>query len=248
MGSEMCIRDRGKGNLIAKTVWFPLLIAGCFLIGWMIPIFYYWTGSGQNRLAPEFQEGYWSLLGFGTLSWFVIPWLPMRKPAAGEETKAFQFDIRLLLLITSIVAVVTAAGSKGPIALSVLLGVTAFVALARMVAKELSWKFQIGALLACMYLPYVWFFFTGSFRSIGWSTIVGYAIGLPAFLPSFFLAGLFGTHVDEAIWLMILLLVVEVAIGFWVIRIGPRCAVVYFVFAILMSILGSMILDVLMRM
>ena len=239
---------------LAKFVYFPGLLLGCFILGWMIPTFYEWTDSNQGRPAPVLVQAAWSLLGFGILSWFLIPWLPMtaadaeivNTPATREESNPFQFNLRWLFASTTIVAIVVTGIRNGPVAFCVLLGVVVFVGASLMVSKELSWKWQLCALLGCMYFPFAWLLVWKTFRNASWTILLG-AIGLPAFLPTAILARTFGRHPDEVIWLYILLTAAEITIGFWLIRRGPRHATSYLVFAMLMSIIGSMFLNMGMR-
>jgi hypothetical protein len=133
------------------------------------------------------------------------------------------------------------------VAFCILLWVVAFVASSRMVVKELTWRWQLVALLGCMYLPYAWTLFPGSFKGLNWTMVFG-AIGLPTFLPTFLLCGFFNTRSEEMVWLWILLTAVEIAIGLWLVRTGPRRTIAYFVLVMLMSIYGSMFLNALVRM
>ena len=170
----------------------------------------------------------------------------MNAAAAKDESNPFQFNLRWLFTITTIFAIAIAGISNGPVAFSVLLLVVAFVGASLMVAKELSWKWQLCALLGCMYFPFAWLLVWKTFRNASWTILLG-AIGLPAFLPTAILATTFGRHPDEVIWLYILLTAAEITIGFWLIRRGPRHATSYLVFAMLMSIIGSMFLNMGMR-
>jgi hypothetical protein len=237
----------GGKQKLAKTVFFPLFVLGCFIFGWMIPNFYDWSGANQSRSSPAFDEATWSLLGFGVLSWLFIPWLPMKEPSLDDAKKPFQFNLRMLLAVTTIVAIGIASATHFTIAFCISLWVIAFVATSRMVAKDLTWRRQLAALLACMYFPYVWTLFPGTFKGLSW-TIVFNAVGLPTFFPTFFLCGFFGTRSEEMVWLWILLTLVEVAIGAWLIRTGARRTITYFVVVMLMSIYGSMFLNALVRM
>ena len=240
---------------LAKVVYFPGLLLGCFIFGWMIPTFYEWTDSNQGRPTPVLVQAAWLLVSIGILSWFLIPWLPIRATAASdsqvataqEQSNRFQFNLRWLFVITTIVAIAIAGISNGPVAFCCLLWVVAFVGASLMVAKELSWKWQLGALLACMYLPFAWVLVWKTFRNASWTALIG-VIGLPALLPGATVAGLFGKHPDQFIWLYILLTAVEIAIGFWLIRTGPRRTTAYLVLVMLLSIYGSMFLNIVARM
>jgi hypothetical protein len=170
----------------------------------------------------------------------------MNTPAVRQASNTFQFNLRLLFTITTIVAVVIAGISNSPVVFSILLCVVAFVGASLMVSKELSWKWQLWTLLACMYFPFAWVLVWKTFKNASWAILIG-VIGLPAFLPATILARSFGKHPDQLIWLFILLTTVEIAVGFWLIRTGPRRTTAYFVLVMLMSIYGSMFLNMGMR-
>lgn len=234
-------------SMLAKTLFFPMFVVGCFVVGWMMPTFYDWSGADQSHSTPAADLACWSLVGFGVLSWLVIPWLPMSEPTIIAERKPFQFNLRRLLAITTMIAIVIVGMTRFSVAFCILLWVIAFVAVARMIAKELSGRWQLAALLSCMYFPYVWAFVPGEFSGGNWAVILGGAIGLPAFLPTFFLGGLLGVRSETIVWLWILMTAIEIAIGILLIRSGPRRTIAYFVLVMLMSIYGSMSLNALMR-
>ncbi len=232
---------------LAKAVFFPILNMGSFLVGWMIPTFYDWSGADQSHSTPSADQAVYSLIGFGVLAWLVIPWLPRKDASVDEEGKPFQFHLRVLLAITSLVAISIAGLTNFPVAFCVLLWVVGFVAATRIIANELSWRWQLATLLACMYFPFAWVLFSGEFKELSFTTVCG-AIGLPAFLPSLFVGALFDQHVAKTVWLWGMLVACEIAIGLWLIRLGPRRTIAYFVLVMLTSTIGSMVLNALMRM
>lgn len=233
---------------MTKTVFFPALVLALFIVGRMIPPFYDWTGANQSYSTPALDHAIWSLISFGCLAWFVIPWLPMKEAPAKEvptksEPRRFQFNLYSLMVLTAIVAVLFAMIANQSVVTCVLFWVVAFVAAVRMVVKNLCWKWQFSALLACMYFPYSWLIASGEFKNIKIELVLG-AVGLPSFVPSVCLARMFfETHPLEIVWLWILLTAIEVAIGFWLIRIAPKCTIAYFVLVMLLSIYGSLFLN-----
>lgn len=241
-----------KQKWTAKTVYFPAFVLACFIVGWMIPTFYDWSGANQSYSTPAFDQMFWSLLAFGGLAWFVIPWLPFgdtdTDEALKEESpresppKRFQFNLRSLLVLTAVVAVLLALIANCFALFGVLIWVVMFVSAVRMIVKHLSWQWQLSALLACMYFPYVWAFASKSVKNQSVELLFG-AIVLPSFVPAMFLGRMFHTRPMEIIWLWCLLLVAEVAIGFWLIRKAPKCTIAYFVLVMLMSIYGSLFLN-----
>lgn len=245
---------------LAKTVFFPAFLLALFIVGWMIPTFYDWSGADQSYSTLAFDQMYWSLIAFGCLTWFVIPCLPM-EDAVNEDTlaedppeekasfernpKRFQFNLYSLMVVTTILAILLAllAHQSVVLRLSILIWVVAFVSVVRMIVKDLPWKWQFSALLACMYFPYVWVLTERAFKNASWELLCS-AIGLPCFVPVVFIGRfVFGTRAENMVWLWILMVVVEAAIGFCLIRKLPRCSIAYFVLVMLMSIYGSMFLN-----
>lgn len=242
---------------MAKTVYFPALVLGCLAVGWMIPTFYDWSGADQSYSTPALDQMVWSLVSFGCLAWLVIPWLPMKeattqqalaeKVSAESAPKRFQFNLYSLLVLTTIVAILFAVIVKQSVVISILIWVVAFVCAVRAIVKHQSWRWQFSALLACMYLPYAWLFSSTAFKNLSGELVLG-TVGLPSFLPSVFLSRMFfKTHPGEMVWLWILMTAAEVTIGFGLIRLAPKCTIAYFVLIMLMSIYGSLFLNLGMR-
>jgi len=234
---------------LAKHVFFPLLVLGCLFVGLMIPTFYDWSGAGQRHSTPAAQQALWALVSFGVLSWFVIPWLPLNVSfltEAQDDSGPFQFNIKMLLAITTIIAVMIAGLLNGPAVFGILLWVVAFVGASLMVSNQLSWKWQFSALLAIMYLPFAWLLFPETNRTLGWE-VVFISIGIPAFLPTAVVASSFDQHPGQMFWLYFVLTAIEAAIGFRLIRTGQRRTAAYFVLVMLLSVYGSIFLNAVMR-
>jgi hypothetical protein len=51
--------------------------------------------------------------------------------------------------------------------------------------------------------------------------------GLPAFLPAALLGRLFNQNMHHAFWLALLLTALEMVIGIWMIRLGPKRTIAY---------------------
>jgi hypothetical protein len=237
---------------ISKTVYFPGLLLGCFVVGWMIPTFYDWTGADQSYSTPAFDQMIWSLVGCGGLAWLVIPWLPLKKAptrqSLGEKAspqttpKRFQFNLHALLVLTTIAAVLFAVIASHFVAVCILIWVVGFVAGVGMIVRHTSWKWQFSALLACMYFPFAWVFTSSAFNQMNVELLLG-AVGLPSFVPTVFIGRLLDTRAQEILWLWVLMVAIELVIGFCMTQIGPRCTTAYFVLVMLMSIYGSLLLN-----
>lgn len=239
-------------NWMTKVVYLPALVLACFIVGWMVPTFYDWSGANQSYSTPEFDQMFWSLIVFGCLAWFVVPWLPMKdapvetvslkETMTGVKSKRFQFNLYPLLMAMMGAAIFFALISHQSVVLCILIWVVAFVAAVRMIVKHLRWRWQFSALLACMYFPFAWVISAKFFKDLNAELLMG-AMGLPSFLPALFLGRMFDTHVKEIVWLWGVLMVVELAIGFWLIRKSPKGTIAYFVLVMLISIYGSMFLN-----
>ena len=64
--------------------------------------------------------------------------------------------------------------------------------------------------------------------------------GMPAFVPAALLGKLFGQQFFESQWLAFLLTAVEFVIGVWMMRLGPKRTVAYFLIVMQVSALGSL--------
>ncbi|EMI40761.1 hypothetical protein [Rhodopirellula sp. SWK7] len=64
--------------------------------------------------------------------------------------------------------------------------------------------------------------------------------GMPAFLPAALLSQVFGQHSQESQWLAFSLTAFELAIGIWIIRLGPKRTITYFLLVMQISAVGSL--------
>ncbi len=73
---------------------------------------------------------------------------------------------------------------------------------------------------------------------------------LSAGMPGIFMLtvfSLFGANPLQSGWFAILITLAQIAIGLWLIRVGPRPAITYLLFLMLSSLMGSLIFDALVR-
>ena len=95
------------------------------------------------------------------------------------------------------------------------------------------------ALLGVMTLPYAWVLGYDELDRMLPALFVMIG-GLPAFVPAALLGKLFGQHFFESQWLAFLLTAVEFVIGVWMMRLGPKRTVAYFLIVMQVSALGSL--------
>jgi heme A synthase len=98
-----------------------------------------------------------------------------------------------------------------------------------------------------MYMPYAWVFTENDFGDMSPKLFFG-ALGLPAFLPAMLAGRWFEQHIQNTVWLFVLLMVIEFAFGCWLIKLGPKRTLMYLVLIVAMSIFGSFVLNALIRM
>ncbi len=234
------------GKRLPGILIYPLLIATSVLVGWLIPAFYDWTGSDQSRPSPLIGQTALGLVVGGIIVCLALPWVPIAvEPRDTDRAVPVRFKIRTVLIVTATVAVVIAALMRYPMVVSGgLYGITlCYVVRYWILFRRYRWP--TAALLACMYLPYVWIVLDDApdIRP----AVLWMASGLPAFLPSMLISGLLRQHAQELNWLLLVLTCVECLFGIWLIHLGPRRTIAYLVFVLLLSLFGSFALNALMR-
>lgn len=236
-------------QVLAKLPIFPLLITLSLLVGWFVPAFYDWTGSDQSRPSPLILPTALGLILCGIVACLALPWLPIATdPPTNDLVDKAQFKLRTILVITSFVAVIIASLRTMPmLAVSGVLYGLALCWVVRFGLLHHQFRWPVVSLLACAYFPYVWIVSFGSTSNFQ-PELLWMASGLPAFLPTILFSGLVEQHPQDLGWLSILMVSIELVIGVWIIRLGPKRSIAYFVFLLITSILGSAALNALVRM
>ena len=233
------LRSMDEGKLIPKRVVFPLLIVVSFSIGWNIPAFYDWTGSEQNRISPLVWQTGLLLIAGVTVGWAALPWIPVEHDVQPKsQTARLRFKISTLLGTTAAFAVVIAMLMKFPMVISGILCATAFGHAVWFARLHRQYRLQTAALFACMSLPYVWVVNYDELESI-LPAVLWMASGLPGLVPAGLIAVPTGNRLHDTQWLSVLLTGTELSIGIWMIRRGPRRSIAYFLFVLLLSVIGS---------
>jgi hypothetical protein len=227
-------------KLLSRIPIFPLFIAVSLVVGWSIPTFYEWTDSDQSRPSPLlWKVPLWSAIASATFS-MALPWLPIgTKPPSDAPRTQMRFSVRTLLMITAGVALAIPLLAKFPLVVSGIVCAGMFAYFVAFCVRNPEHRMASTALLACMILPYAW--------------IVGYdeldrllpalavmITGMPALLPAVFLGQMFGQHFQESPWLAFLLTALELVIGVWMIRLGPKRTIGYLLLVMQISALGSL--------
>ena len=226
---------------------FPLLIAVSFVVGWFVPAFYEWTGTDQSRPSPLIGQTASGLTIGAIVVCLLLPWLPIAGDAPqNSRTSAVRFNIRTVLVVTAVLAAIMAALMKFPAAVGGGLCAIAVCYLVRFWILHRGFRWQSAALLACMYLPFVWIVHADHLHVR--LTTIWMALGLPALVPTMWISRLVGQHVEKSAWISMLLTGAQLVLGIWMIRLGPRRTIAYLLFILLMSTFGSFVLNALLRM
>jgi hypothetical protein len=236
----------GSRRNIASFLIFPLLIAVSFLAGWFIPHYYDWTGSDQSRSSPLVGQTALGLIVGAIMIWAALPWLPVADDVSRPaQSFRVRFTTRTMFLMTAAVAVVIVTFTKFPLVASGVLCAFAFCYLVWFWFRFGQNRWQTTALLACMWLPFIW---VVAWDELDYSSeILWLFAGMPAMFPAVMIGSLFGQNPNDALWLAVLLTGAEMTVGAWIIRLGPRRTIAYLVFVLLMSTFGSLGLHALMR-
>ena len=227
-------------RLASRISTFSLFIAASLLVGWFIPRFYIWTDSDQSRPSPLLWQVPLGSIVVSMAFCVVLPWLPIANQTSNKTSQQrLLFSIRTLLLITAMVAVAIALLAKFPLLVSGIVTAGAFMYLIAFCVSNPQHRLATAALVASMSLPYVWIVGYDELGRILPDLLVMFA-GLPAFLPAALLGRLFNQNMHDAFWLALLLTALEMVIGIWMIRLGPKPTIAYLLLVLHVSALGSL--------
>lgn len=227
-------------KLASRISTFSLFIAASLLVGWFIPRFYIWTDSDQSRPSPLLWQVPLGSIVVSMAFCVVLPWLPIANQTSNKTSQQrLLFSIRTLLLITAMVAVAIVLLAKFPLLVSGIVTAGAFMYLIAFCVSNPQHRLEASALVASMNLPYVWIVGHDDPGRILPNLLVMLA-GLPAFLPAAWLGRLFNQNMHDAFWLALLLTALEMVIGIWMIRLGPKRTIAYLLLVFHVSALGSL--------
>lgn len=94
-------------------------------------------------------------------------------------------------------------------------------------------------LVACMALPYSWMVGDEDIGNVLFGLMI-MLVEMPAFLPTALLSIPLEQYVFDMQWLAVLLNALEIIIGIWIIRLGPKRTIAYLLLVIQMSAVGSL--------
>lgn len=226
-------------KLASRLPVFPLFIAVSLFVGWFIPGFYAWTDSDQSRPSSLlWKVPLWSAIASATFC-MVLPWLPIASQSSNDAPRTpMRFSVRTWLMITAAAVAITLL-AKFPLVLSGITSVGAFAYFIVFCVRNPQHRMAGSALSACMILPYAWVVGYDELDRILPMLAVTLA-GMPGFLPAAMISQLFGQYFQELQWLAFLLTAMELVIGIWMIRLGPKRTIAYLLLVMLISAVGSL--------
>jgi hypothetical protein len=157
-----------------------------------------------------------------------------------------RFSLHMLLMLTAGIAVAIALLLKFPLVISGIVCAGAYAYFIAFCVQHPQHRMASAALLACMALPYDWVVGYKELGPILPDLAVMFA-GMPAFVPAALIGRLFGQNIHDTPWLTFLLTAFELAIGIWLIRLGPKRTIAYLLLVLQISVLGSLFFYMLVR-
>ena len=165
-----------------------------------------------------------------------------------DGVKKFQFKLRTIMIVTAGIAAILAIFPKTSLLVlgNGILGLAvANAGWCWIVLRHARWR--IISLFACMYFPFAWMVRFDDPAVIS-GELFWMISGLPAMIPTLFVGGFVYQNLTELTGLTFLLTGIELIIGLWLIRCGPKWAIASNLAAISMSIYGSFGVHALLRM
>ncbi|MFO0941218.1 MAG: hypothetical protein U0930_10655 [Pirellulales bacterium] len=219
---------------------FVTLIACSAAVGWFIPYFYNWTDSDQSRPSPLL----WIVPGVAGAGagvfCCVLPWLPIASPETETDTLSVRrFGLRAILVFTTVVAFAIPLFAKFPMVAGIVVCAIAFLHFIWQAQKHSQSRLPAITLLAGMVLPFVWILGYEERDRILMAVLVMSAC-LPNLLPAAALGAAFGVDFQNSYWIALLLTSVELTLGIWLIRLGPKRTIAFILLVIMISTLSSL--------
>lgn len=217
-----------------------------FVAGYFIPEFYDWTGADQSRPSKWMWIVPLAVSVGGIVFSISLRWLPVPKTWDDGRLISQQYNLRFLLIVTAIVAVASAVGSRQPaVGASLLFWIAvAFVLYRAFRCRKI--RLPIAVMFAAMYLPFVWLF-EGETRSGFTPELLWLSNGLPSLLPAALVIAPLALGRDSFEWIATLMTTLQVLIGLRWMASSPRFAIIFCLFTTIISLVSSLLLHALLR-
>ena len=239
-------------SFLRRIPLFPLCTGISLFVGLIIPSIFEFTEKPAARSRHYGLEK----LAVATLlvtfiACLVIMWLrsnPSSKPIVTANERKLQFGLRQLFFATTLSAILLATTQ-------ILSPQLASLSVVGLVFAIIGWAFagdwhrrsRIGAILVCMFMPFVWM--------IAYSVPIGRTSGLIQVLPlgpgiilAELIRALLSMDRDRAANLAIVFVFAQLLIGVWLARRGGKLPVVFATVVFITSSLSSFFFHAMFRM
>lgn len=230
----------------STTIAFVLLILASLLSGWCLPAFYAWTDSDQSRPSPLLWQMPMCVAAAATIFCAVLPWLRIADVTRVEPASKKQFGLKQLLIFVALFAGVLALLAKAPNVGGGFVTVGMIAYFVRFFWRNPAHRLAAAALAACMVLPYTWLISYSELDRLIPAVVTMIGI-FPTFFPAAWLCYLVGERFRDHHAIGFLLTAAELAVGLWLIRLGPKRTIAYLIFAMIFSWVGSLAFYQMMR-
>ncbi len=240
---------------LSRLPLYSLLIGISLAIGFAVPVIYEWTQKPPARSRIPSMEraaiGVLLLTALAVVASAILVKLmqPAEEPPTSQRPK-LQFGLRGLFAVTTALALFFAAvrwldapWSSG------LVAAAAAGAMGWSLSRGAAAAWRLGALLACMFFPFVWM--------IAYNVPFGQASGLalilpvgPAVLPAEIIRSVLDSSLspDDMMPVAAVIVIGELALGAWLSARGGRSLLAFLILALIVSTISSLGVHVLYRM
>ncbi|MEM6980091.1 MAG: hypothetical protein AAF539_10545 [Planctomycetota bacterium] len=218
------------------------LNATSLILGLSIPAFYEWTGSDQSRPSPLLWQIPMGTVVIALVICAVLPWLPISQieTKSPNSDRRIRFTVRRLLGMTVVVAGLIAAGSRFPHGTASLVCLAVLLNLVRIAIRNTTGRVSAITLIACMVFPYAWII-TYAERDRISAFVMQQSATWPMYFPSNYAVYYLGIDHRSSAWFASLLTAIEFAVGSWCVVRSVKLTIVFCIWAMLTSAMGSLV-------
>jgi hypothetical protein len=228
------------------------LLSGLGLaIGFLVPVIYEWMDEpGSRSRLPAMERGAIAALVLTAAICALVAWLSkLQNDQEPAPRRKLQFSLRGLLAAMTAAAVLVAVARWLDVSwTSGLVALAAFCAAGWSLLSEVAVRWRTGALLACLFFPFVWMIaYSVPFgRTSGLMTAIPFGPGL---LPAEIIRSLIDASIgpDGSASIAAVIVIAELALGAWLARRGGKLLVAYLILVLAVSSISSLAMHALYR-
>ena len=223
-----------------ETLIFLSFIVVSAVAGWGIPWSFEWSNTQQGQVYPRIILLGIGLMAGGIALCFLLPRLLLPRHTSESNKQPpiwFRFTMRRVLVVIALTAIWVGSSPQLEVAASRFLCISLLCYAGWLMRHHRADRWAVVALFSCMFLPYLWLAFDRSLmRMLETPAII---IGFPAFIPQLLIGVVIGQRTVEWFWMGALLTAIQMSVGFWMIRLGPKRTIAFLVYSLVASLLGS---------